>query len=100
MTRAQSSVRRPTTAPIMSRGGPVVCFSGRIRCRMRPTHPLANTATATANANFAEFKFRPPLAMTRMPRQTRNPAQLGAIRAPEIRRRPKRAALCPGLPGR
>src|SRR5271166_4424759 len=52
-TRADRSVRRPTTAPIMSRGPPVVNFSGRTRWRMRPTAPPAKTATPTRNANLS-----------------------------------------------
>src|SRR5277367_1448203 len=37
----------------MSRGPPVVNFSGRMRWRMRPTAPPAKTATPTRNANLS-----------------------------------------------
>src|SRR5271170_1296156 len=37
----------------MSRGPPVVNFSGRTRWRTRPTAPPAKTATPTRNANLS-----------------------------------------------
>jgi hypothetical protein len=60
VTSAQSSVRSPTTAPIMSRDGPVVCFSLSARCRTRPISPPAKTATPTASAKLSglmEFSY-------------------------------------------
>src|SRR5271157_822026 len=54
-TRADSSVSRPTTAPIMSFLPPVTCFSGRARCKIRPSDPPTNTAAPTASANFSGF---------------------------------------------
>src|SRR6185437_4087275 len=53
MVSADSNVRRPTTAPIMSRGPPVVNSSGSRRWRMRPTAPPAKTARPTATANVS-----------------------------------------------
>ena len=53
MVSADSNVRRPTTAPIMSRGPPVVNVSGRRRWRIRPTTPPPKTARPTAIANLS-----------------------------------------------
>src|SRR5277367_2522598 len=59
-TKADSKVSRPTTAPIISRGPPLVYFSGRLRCRIRPTAPPAKTAAVTASAKISGFIVVPP----------------------------------------
>src|SRR5271168_3374863 len=59
-TRADNKVSRPTTAPIISRGPPFVYFSGRLRCRIRPTAPPAKTAAVTASAKISGFIVVPP----------------------------------------
>src|SRR6185437_15068665 len=53
VTSAQSSVSRPTTAPIMSREPPVVWCSGSTRCRAKPINPATKIATATRIANLS-----------------------------------------------
>src|SRR5271157_1557754 len=53
VTSAHSSVRSPATAPIISRAGPVVCFSGSARCRPRPVTPPPKMTAAMISANLS-----------------------------------------------
>jgi hypothetical protein len=46
----------------MSRGGPVVCFSGSIRCRTNPIVPQTNNPTAMAKAIFSGLLMTLPKA--------------------------------------
>src|SRR5579863_5929210 len=47
----------------MSRGAPVVYFSGNVRCRKSPNAPLANNSRATIGAMAVEFMLTPQNAM-------------------------------------
>ena len=70
-TRADSSVSRPTTAPIMSFAPPVTCFSGRRRCKISPSDPPTNTAAPIESANFSGFIHRLP---------ARRPSTIASVR--------------------
>lgn len=75
-TRADSNVRRPATAPIMSFDPPVRCFSGTMRCKTRPSDPPTNTATPMADANFSGFIHVPPPRQPARPSDYRHSADL------------------------